>query len=328
MDLSEAEAVADLIAAESAAQVRQAIQQLQGALGDRYRGWRDQLIDVLARLEVLVDFPEDDTGHALNGVREALGELEGDLAAAVADGLRGQRIRDGYRVAIIGPPNAGKSSLFNALIAREAAIVADMPGTTRDIIECVMDVEGYRVLIADTAGLHAADNPVEREGIRRALAWAETAARRIWVLDASGRAVDGLSWAQIWRAGDLLVLNKSDLPESDVARRAIASAAQGGVTVLRLSVTRDGSAPVLDWLKADVVAAMAGGDFPSVTRLRHQAALIEALEALRRAAARLDDPELGAEDVRLAARALAGVTGDIATEDVLGKVFATFCIGK
>jgi tRNA modification GTPase len=328
IDLGQAEAIADLIDAETAAQADQAIQQLQGALGARYQAWRETLIDILARLEVLVDFPEDETGDALEGVASSLELLSAELRAAVADGVRGRQVRDGYRVAIVGPPNAGKSTLFNRLVGREAAIVADLAGTTRDIIEAAIELSGYRVLLADTAGLHASDQFVEQEGIRRALVWANDADRRIWVIDGAARGAGWREGMAAWRAGDLYLLNKADLKATSDADEARVTAQRLGLVVMSDTARDQGADLVRDWLDAEVREAMSGRDFPAVTRLRHAMALKEALDALTRAIDGLISPELASEDVRLAVRALASVTGLIATEEILGKVFSTFCIGK
>lgn len=328
LDLAQAEAIGDLVDAESEAQARQALEQLRGALGARYAGWREVLIQALARLEVLVDFPDEDISDAAVGLEASLVRLAEALESAMQDAARGERVREGYRVAIVGPPNAGKSSLLNKLVKREAAIVADSPGTTRDVIESELDLGGYRVLLADTAGLRVAESLVEGEGIRRARVWAEDAARRVWVLD--GASDDG-TWREglaLWRAGDLCLMNKSDRPEGAVAREARDEAARRNLTVMSISVRDGGSADVREWLSRDVVTAMAGADFPAVTRRRHALALGSAATALRRAIGGLARPELACEDLRLAARALASVTGAIATEDVLEEVFATFCIGK
>jgi tRNA modification GTPase len=231
-------------------------------------------------------------------------------------------------VAIVGPPNAGKSSLFNTLVGRDAAIVADVAGTTRDIIEASLDIGGYRVLLADTAGMRATESAVEAEGVRRARAWADGAARRIWVFDGSS---EDDAWREdlgLWRRGDLFVLNKSDLPQTVQVKRAVAEAGRRGLVALSVSVRERVLGGLRDWISRDVVEAMSGADFPAITRRRHAVALASAAAAVRRAILGLAQPELSCEDLRLASRALASVTGAIAADDVLGEVFATFCIGK
>ncbi len=328
LDLAQAEAIADLVDAENGAQARQALDQLGGALGARYAAWRQVLIQVLARLEVLVDFPDDHIGDAVAGVAAALADLAADLEMAIRDGPRGERVREGYRVAVVGPPNAGKSSLFNKLVGREAAIVSDLPGTTRDIIEAVVNMAGYRVILADTAGLRVTDSGIEAEGIRRARAWATDAERRIWVLDGS---TDNELWragVALWRGGDLCVINKTDMPQTACVRDAAVEAGRRGLSLMSVSVRRNGADAVREWLSREVVQSMAGSDFPAITRRRHGLALASATAAVRRALGSLAAPELASEDLRLAARALGSVTGAIGPEDVLEEVFANFCIGK
>lgn len=327
MDLSQAEAVADLIDAETDGQRRQALGQLEGGLADRYDRWRAALIDALAWLEAEIDFPDEDLPEAV-ALRAAapIRALQDELAVALDD-LRGQRVREGVRVALVGAPNAGKSSLINALTGRDAAIVTATPGTTRDVIEVPMTVGGYRVLLADMAGVRETADPIEAEGVRRARAWAEAADLRLWVVD---RAESG-HWGEaagFVRPGDILVLNKADRPQGPDEAPARAQVQEA---VLASTVTGGGT----DALRAAIgqaVGRLAGGtDFPAATRLRHRALLGEAKDHLDRGLDRLRaarDPELAAEDVRLAARALERLSGRIDADAVLDRVFATFCIGK
>ncbi len=331
LDLAQAEAVADLVDAESEAQRRQALAQLEGALGRRYEAWRGALVEALAWLEAEIDFPDEDVPGGLSArVAPSLEELIEELDAALADAARGERVRDGWRVAVVGAPNAGKSSLFNALVRREVAIVTEIPGTTRDVIEAGFDLDGYRVVVADTAGLRETMDVVEREGVRRAQAWAETAALRVWVVDAS--ASDG-SWrqgAEVLRGGDLLVLNKGDRPAGADAVAARADADARGIRALELSAASGSGLEALEReLTARVVDSLSGADFPAVTRERHRVRLVEARGHLARSLPALGSgAELAAEDLRLAARALGRITGRIDAEDVLDVVFASFCIGK
>lgn len=329
LDLAQAEAVGDLIDAETAAQARQALAQLGGALGRRYETWRAGLIEALALLEAAVDFPDEEVPEAVaDGAAAPLEGIRADLAQALADAGRGRRIRDGYRVAIVGAPNAGKSTLLNALAGREAAIVTATPGTTRDVIEVPLVLAGYKLLLADTAGLRDAVEEVEAEGVRRALVWAAEADLRLWVID--GSADEVALPPDLLRPGDLALINKADRPEGTAAIAAETTADAEGLESLRL-VARQDASEVLAALQSRVVAALSASDFPAATRLRHEAALGEAAAHLDRALAELAggrEPELAAEDVRLAARSLARITGRIEPDQVLDRVFATFCIGK
>ena len=315
LDLTRAEAVADLIDAESDAQRRQALGQLGGALAETYGGFRARLLRALAFVEAEIDFPDEEVPDNL--ARQAspvLGELAAMLEAALADGERGRRVRDGYSVVLIGETNAGKSSLFNALVAREAAIVTDIPGTTRDVLDARVEIGGYVVTLSDTAGLRDSADPIEAEGVRRARARAESADLRLWVRapgDADGPA------ASLFRDDDLVVRTKSDL----------------GVDGSGLSVsvrTGDGLEALHDWLAERLGRDLSGSDFPPVTRARHAQRLGAALSCVRSASVAIERgrAELAGDDLRAAGRALSSVTGEVGVEDVLGEVFASFCIGK
>ncbi len=329
LDLDQAEAVADLVDSETTAQARQALGQLDGRLGRRYQAWRDSLVEALAQLEAAVDFPDEEIPDTVaEQARSALTHLVGELEGALSDQARGRRVREGYRVAVIGAPNAGKSSLFNALVGRDAAIVTAAAGTTRDIIEGPIVLDGYRVLVADMAGLRASDDAIEAEGVRRAMAWASQADARLWVVDGSD---DQQAWrlaADMVRAGDLTLINKTDLPAGTDTSTARAAAERAGASVAELSLVDGDATIVLEWIAARARKDMAGRDFPAVTHARHAVALRESLEHLRRGLSRLNEPELAAEDARLAARALARITGRVDAEDVLARLFASFCIGK
>jgi tRNA modification GTPase len=329
LDLGQAEAVADLVDAESAAQVRQALGQLGGALGRRYEAWREALVAALGALEAAVDFPDEELpDDVADRARAPLERLLAEIRAALADEARGRRVRDGYRIAIIGAPNAGKSSLLNALVGRDAAIVTEIPGATRDVIEVPIDIAGYRVVLADMAGVRATNDPVEIEGVRRARAWAENADLRLWLVDQADSSGAWLQAAPLVGAGDVALLTKADLP-TGADRPAAAAAAQSlNVVVFSISLLADELGPLRALLAARVLGDLAGAEFPAVTRQRHGTLLAEAHGHLARGIANLAHAELAAEDVRLAARALARVTGRIGADDILDRVFADFCIGK
>ena len=330
LDLAQAEGVADLIDAETEAQRKQALGQVGGALSQRYDRWRDLLIQSLAMLEAAVDFPDEDLPEEVaERARPGLRTLSAELDAALADVERGRRVRDGFRIALVGAPNAGKSTLLNGLVEREAAIVTDTPGTTRDVIEAPLVLAGYKVLVADTAGLRETDDAIEAEGVRRARAWAEEADLRLWVVDGF-HVKHAVKLEQGVRPGDWLVLNKSDIADPSDLDQAEACWSGEGLKILRISArSATGVSDLREALSTYVADALSGAEFPAATRLRHADRLKEAQGYLRRA---LSDGglevELAAEDVRLAARALEKITGRVDAEDVLGRVFSTFCIGK
>ncbi len=331
LDLSQAEAIADLVDAQSEAQRRQALGQLDGALGRRYEAWRGGVLEVLALLEAAIDFPDEDlpqdvAARALPYLRRLRDELED----ALKDAGRGEQVREGWRIAIVGAPNAGKSSLLNALTGREAAIVTPIAGTTRDLIEQPLALGPYRALIADTAGLRPPQGEIEAEGVRRARAFAEAAAVRLWVVDGSGGASAWREACDLVGPGDVLVLNKADLRAGPDAAEAEAFAAAQGLETAPVSVLRDeGIVTLRALLETRAANALSGAEFPAATRERHRRRLEEAFEHVTRGLAALEaGPELAAEDVRLAGRALGRVTGRIDPEEVLDRIFATFCIGK
>ncbi|MEL7040440.1 MAG: tRNA uridine-5-carboxymethylaminomethyl(34) synthesis GTPase MnmE [Pseudomonadota bacterium] len=319
LDLTRAEAVADLIDAESEAQLRQALTQMGGALEKLYSDWRVQLTSILALLEASIDFPdEEDAPDRVDGpVLAQLAGLEMALRDALKDGNITERIRDGFKIAILGEPNAGKSTLLNQLAKREAAIVTDIPGTTRDIVEVRRVLGGQLVWIADTAGLRTTTDPIEAEGVRRARQAGAQADLRLWVYDPHA----GDAPTEV-RPGDIVVANKADLaPTGNVSRETRIVSAKTGAGIAELETF------ISDRLakKAERVSA------PMITRARHRQGIEKALHHLGAAQAQIENgrgAEFAAEDVRLAARALGTLTGHIDAESVLGAVFSSFCIGK
>jgi tRNA modification GTPase len=229
----------------------------------------------------------------------------------------------------VGRPNAGKSSVLNALARHDAAIVTPVPGTTRDIVEVALDVEGYRVALADTAGLRDAVDEIEAEGVRRGKAWAQAAALRLFVVDASALAdVGGPELEVLVRPGDVLVLNKMDRASDAMAARCKAYGAAQALTVVEAAAGLNSVGEIEAVLRRRVVEGLAGSEAPAVTRARHREALAAALSQLDRALAPGRPAELVAEDVRLVSRALERLSGRVGAEDVLDRVFSSFCIGK
>ena len=322
MDLTEAEGIADLIAAETEAQRRQAVRQAEGSLGRLYDGWREKLVGATAHYEAYIDFPEEDLPQEVSqqGTHEILWLVD-SIFRHLDDSRRGERLRQGLDIAIVGPPNAGKSSLLNRLARRDAAIVSERPGTTRDVIDVAMDLGGYPVVLADTAGLREAADSVEQEGVRRARRRAEAADLRILVID--GRDETGFRDAvDMIDEATILVLNKADLSAPTIEPEG------PNLGVYAISVeTGQGIDTLLDGLEAIVRDRIGLAGQPALTRARHREALEDCLGALRRSLeAAL--PELVAEDLRLATRALGRITGRVDVEDLLDVIFRDFCIGK
>jgi len=319
LDLTRAEAVADLIDAESEAQHQQALKQMDGALERLYAGWRDDLTTCLALLEASIDFPdEEDAPDRVDApVRETLLRIDEALKDALVQGNITERIRDGFKIAILGKPNAGKSTLLNQISKREAAIVTDIPGTTRDVVEVRLTIGGYLVWLSDTAGLRETTDIVEAEGVRRAMKAADEADLRLWVYDA--REDFDMSVVQ---PGDIVVANKSDLvAPKDVSRETLTIAAKTGKGVAELEAN----------LVSRISKMTQNLSAPMITRARHRQGIERALEYVSAARDHLElqsGSEFVAEDVRQASRELGMLTGHIDPDTVLGAVFSSFCIGK
>jgi tRNA modification GTPase len=317
LDLTEAEAVADLVDAETRAQRLQALRQLGGALGQLYEGWRSALMRALAMIEAALDFPDEGLPPDLAAEAERIvAEVSAAIAAHLDDAGRGERLREGVHIAILGPVNAGKSSLLNALARRDAAIVSDRPGTTRDVVEVALDLRGFPVVLADTAGLRDTADEIEAEGIRRSHRRAAEADLRLVIRDA---AEPIFADPALGPGPDTIrVVNKIDrMPDAPRAADEIALSVRTGAGLDRL----------LDVLAQAVERRLTGDGSPALTRARHRAALEDAREALARVPS-APLPELAAEDLRLALRAIGRITGRVDVEDMLDLLFGSFCIGK
>ncbi len=319
LDLVQAEGIADLVAAETRFQRIQAVEQLRGGLSAVYESWRGRMVADLAAVEASLDFiDEADVGSVQLNLKGA-GVLAAEILAHLDDNRRGERLRDGFRVAVLGPPNAGKSSLVNLLARRDAAIVSSTAGTTRDVIEVHMNLGGWPVTVADTAGLRDATDPIEQEGVRRAMRWAETADLAIVLGDLTTMqpmaTVDAAERIlRVWNKADLSPAGRLDaLPDTDIVISC-----------------RTGHG--LDALLAHLVSEVAAigptlGDGPALTRARHRDALVRAARALQQVAP-APSTELAAEELRAAVNAMGRISGRVDVEDVLDEVFASFCIGK
>lgn len=332
LDLTQAEAIADLIDSETEGQRRQAARLFQGSAAKIFENWRGLLMQSMAALEASIDFPDeaDIPGEIDLAALEPIEKLAHDLESALGDASRFRSVREGFRIAILGPPNAGKSSLINRLARREAAIVSPIAGTTRDVVEVRLVLAGYPVWVADTAGLREASDAIEAEGIRRALARAEEADLRIWVLDStSGVSQADVSRETSPRDGDIVVLNKADLGDGSAGGTLAAFQAFSPMVVsARTGAGFDG----LERRITQIVRERLDTDeAPLVTRARHRELVEQALGAVERAleGARIGiGAELVSEDLRLASRALGRITGSIDAEDLLDRIFSQFCVGK
>lgn len=321
LDLTQAEAVADLIDAETETQRRQALRQAEGALARLYGEWTARMTRILAHQEAAIEFDMDDLPSDLDRqAAAAAGILAAEITAHLADGGRGERLREGLSIAILGAPNAGKSSLLNALLGREAAIVSARPGTTRDVVESRLDLGGIPALIADTAGLRAAVDDIESEGVRRARSKGRDADLVLAVLAADRPADPDTLEVLRQRPDALLVISKADLggpPVGAPEQPCLLTSARSGAGMedLRAALVTE----------AERRAGLA--DAPTLTRARHRAALDEALLCLKEAQ-QASLPELAAEGYRAALVALGRLTGRVDVEAVLDSVFRDFCIGK
>jgi tRNA modification GTPase len=343
LDLTEAEGLDDLIHADTHRQRRQALRQLKGLLGDRARDWRAQVIEASALIEAGIDFsdeadvPAELIAPALKKIKTLLGEIQQVLAAQG----HSERLREGLVVAIAGPPNVGKSTLMNQLARREVAIVSPHAGTTRDVIEVQLDLDGYPVTVIDTAGIRETADPVEQEGVRRARARAAEADLVLWLVDAHGEKKLEKSLEQ-GAAPAWVVRNKIDLDavETDAASLKLDPVnfgQPGGAlrqtqrhTDFEISARRgDGVLELIAALIAFAQNYFGAGEGGLISRERQRKLLQETAVSLQRSlSAILEGEELAAEDLRMAARSLGRLLGRVDVEDVLDVIFREFCIGK
>ncbi len=316
MDLTEAEAIADLVHADTEAQRKQALRQMGGALGALYKNWRVTLSRGLAYMEAAIDFSDEELpADMVEKQNVELRKLRDAIAAHLNDNHRGERLRDGFSIVLLGAPNAGKSSLLNALARRDAAIVSPTAGTTRDIIDVHLDINGYAVILADTAGLRIGENDIENEGIHRARARAAQADLKLVVLD--GTAPDDET-KKLIDENTIVVWNKADISQpSTTEPRALPISAKTGAGIDAL----------LQKIGSEIAQRFDNQTTPPLTRARHRAALEDSVAHLDRALA-APMADMRAEDVRLAMRSLGRITGRVDVEDLLDIIFRDFCIGK
>lgn len=318
MDLTEAEGLADLIDAETTAQARQAARQMQGHLGKRYDTMRSRILRTLALLEAYIDFPDEDIPQSVMGeVEEGITALIYEIDTALGDGNRGERLREGIEIVIIGPPNAGKSTLLNTIAKREIAIVSPEAGTTRDMLEVYLDIGGFPVTLIDTAGLHEGRGEIEIEGIRRARERASKAELVIRLFDITTNTESLNDILAPEGVTTLTIFSKSDTAPERIKPDMLTLSAHTG----------EGIDALLSAITTHITSRYTGAESSLITRQRHRTALEQCRTHLAHFSP--DTPlELNGEELRLAARALATITGNITVDDVLDIVFSSFCIGK
>jgi len=319
MDLLEVEGLADLLQAKTAGQRKQALQQACGFASETIEAWRKELIQVRARVEAAVDFVEEDgiAEAAVADIEDHVRHLSMAMKNALGGTKRGEAIRDGVRVVIAGPPNAGKSSLLNAMAKRDAAIVSSIPGTTRDVIEVAIELEGVPVIISDTAGLREqAGDEIEKVGMARTKRELANAEIVLW-LDAPD--IERIEPTEHFDSEPIRVWNKCDVaPESATSSHYRVSAKSG-----------QGLPELLEGLSARVRGICGEAEPSVIVRSRHQQALLEAVQSLDTVTSgQMMELELVAENLRKASDALGRITGQIDVEDLLDSIFREFCIGK
>lgn len=319
LDLSAIEGLADLIAAETDEQRRLSLHQAGGNLYRQCEKWRTELLRLQAQIEAYIDFPDEDLPkEILNGIYAGLDSLRQQISEQIQDNRRGEIMRQGYRVVLLGPPNAGKSSLLNYLAEREVAIVSSEPGTTRDILDVVLDLNGYAVRISDTAGLRETENKIEAEGVKRAKRAGEEAQLRLYL------AEDPKNWPEVRNGSDFYLLTKRDIYTEEAAHSLADIQHFFPISTMKGL----GIDALISAMAARVAEDLSQNqEMPLITRERHRLSLQETLLALDHARyAPL--PELLAEDIRLAHRALGKIMGKTDIEAMLDLLFKEFCIGK
>lgn len=324
MDLTEAEGLADLIDSETSEQQKYAMRQMEGGLKNLYDGWREELIKIMAYLEAYIDFPDEDIPQEL--VDKLLNDVF-KLKSAISEHLNtdsiGERLREGFRVVIVGPPNAGKSSLLNTVVNREAAIVSSIAGTTRDAVDVHLDIKGYPVMFTDTAGIREVEEEIEKQGIEIAFRKIADADLVLCLFDASKDSVqifDNIK--NSFKNKAIYVANKSD----NLTFEQCSELKKQGCVVISAK-HKQGIADLMEVIYQQIKERFTANSNLLITRQRYREALAETLDNLESFS--FDkEIELSAEDIRLAARGLGKITGRIEVDDILNKIFGSFCIGK
>ncbi len=325
INLLKAEGIADLISAETEIQRKQALKIMSGKSSDKFNSWRDKLLKILSSVEAKIDFPEEDLPkNIINEIKKKSSSILNEIKKTLNDQKVGERIREGFKIAIVGPPNSGKSSLLNYLSKREAAIVSEIAGTTRDVIETHLNLDGYPVILSDTAGIRNSKNEIEKKGIKIALKRAEDADLRLVILSAKNldftRDLRG-----ILKKNAILVINKSDLINVKLKNK------YKNYNYVLISIKKDLNLnKLLNKIKSKLKNKFLSSKDILITRERHRQNLIDCVHHLEKFKKKKSskDFDKGAEDLRLATRHLGMIVGEVGVEELLGSIFSDFCIGK
>ena len=323
IDLIKAESIGDLIHSETELQRQQAVKLVQGNVSNYYNDLREKIIKSLAFIEAKIDFAEEDLPEkVLKDAHKSIKEIHSEITKIIEDNKVGEKIRDGFRVSIIGEVNAGKSSLLNLLSKREVAIVSDEAGTTRDVIETYLNLDGYPVLLADTAGIRDTKNEVEKKGISLALGKSKEADLNIIVIDNSSKKINKEIQNMINR-DTIILLNKSDVSDKQNHKFNVD-------TVLASVKNNKNIDKLIDLIKAKLSKKFTSNNSVLITRERHRVKLNDCLKEIDKFLKKdqSKDLELAAEDLRMATRHLGSIVGKVDVEEILGSIFKDFCIGK
>jgi tRNA modification GTPase len=325
INLLKAESIADLISAETEIQRQQAIKIMNGKSADKFNSLREKLLKILSHVEAKIDFPDEDLPEdILKNIKKISNEVILNIKKILDDQKVGERIREGFKIAIIGPTNAGKSSLLNHLSNREAAIVSEVAGTTRDVIETHLNIDGYPVVVSDTAGIRDSKNEIEKKGIKLALDKAENADLKLIVIDAKSIDFKGVL-KELMDENAILVVNKSDLLKEDLSSE-IKNFEHVLISVKNNLNVEDLILKIKNKLKNKFISS----DDILITRERHRQHLEQSLNYLKKFEEKneAEDFDKAAEDLRLATRHLGMIVGKVDVEEILGSIFNDFCIGK